>query len=342
MQKVIIADMDKRYAFRLHIVLAERCGEDVVIETITDRDFFLKYIEEPRNAEVLLISEDLYSPELRKHNFQKIFLLSIANAISSPQSEAAEILYKYSGINDIVDRVLYAGRGIDLLHESRKSESKIILVWSAHGGSGKTTVAAGLSECLEKRFGKTLYLNASAFSSCEWQMKKKAEFCENSVLAQLLSDTENAYRTVKKCLMQTESFTYLPAFRIPLASMGLTCAIYRHIAEQAKQKQDYSYIVIDSDEIPDEEGMALAAKADVVLMVLNPEERSFYMTGKLLSAIGNQENCLIISNENRNREKNCEPVAGYGIHLSESIPYMAVETPEERDNLFRKLAILVK
>ena len=80
-------------------------------------------------------------------------------------------LFKYTSVREIFNEI--TGRCKDTLYAEQDAgkETKIILITSASGGVGKTSVAFGLCRCLERNYKKTLYVNADRLQSFQWMLE---------------------------------------------------------------------------------------------------------------------------------------------------------------------------
>lgn len=72
--KVIIADEDASYIVPLQFKFVTDFFNKIDLEIITDRAYFDEYFSRPQNAEILIISDDLYDSSLQRHNIQNIFV----------------------------------------------------------------------------------------------------------------------------------------------------------------------------------------------------------------------------------------------------------------------------
>lgn len=74
-------------------------------------------------------------------------------------------IFKYTSIKEIFNEIL--GKSSDSLNvkNAGKKEPQIVVVTSAAGGVGKTTLAIGISACLSQNYKKVLYVNCSRLQS---------------------------------------------------------------------------------------------------------------------------------------------------------------------------------
>ena len=172
------------------------------------------------------------------------------------------------------------------------------MVSSACGGVGKTTIALGISACLNKNYKRVLYINASRLQSFQALLSNVTQITTSDVYAKMLSATNNIYSDIKHAI-RNEGFSYLPPFRAALMSMGIQYSIFEKIATSAKRTGDYDYIIIDADTTFDEDKARLMDIADRVIIVTKQSKASVYATNILVSNINgsNSDKYIFICND---------------------------------------------
>ena len=162
-QAIILADTDEKFIASLELKFVEELNENLNLEIITDENYFNEYFSQQQNAFVLVVSEDLYTSELKRHNINKIFVLTESVDDNGTEDLEIEKIFKYSSPKEIYKHVV-AQSNIDSGTNAEK-ETVVALVYSASGGVGKSTIALGISEAMAKTFNKVLYINAERINS---------------------------------------------------------------------------------------------------------------------------------------------------------------------------------
>ena len=131
------------------------------------------------------------------------------------------------------------GRCKDTLYAEQDAgkETKIILITSASGGVGKTSVAFGLCRCLERNYKKTLYVNADRLQSFQWMLENGEPIRDASVYAGLSGNLGNVYRIVRH-VIRKEGFSYLPPFKAALMSLGIPYRVFALLAEKEFERAE--------------------------------------------------------------------------------------------------------
>lgn len=280
--RIIIADTDSSYIIPLQLRFVEEFFDKIDLEIITEKEFFESTFAAPQKAEIVIVSEDLYNASLQKHDIGKIFLLM--ERYEEEQTGVLNInpIFKYTSIKEIFNEIIGKSANVLIADNGRKSEPQIILVYSASGGVGKTTIALGMAACLTQNYKKVLYINASWLQSFQRVLENKAAISLQDVYTQLEKEAGGAFESIKHVLRK-ELFTYLPPFKASLISLGLSYSIYEKIAVSAKKSNDYDYIVVDTDTAFDDDKANLLSIADRVIIVTNQSESAVYATNILVA-----------------------------------------------------------
>ena len=154
-----------------------------------------------------------------------------------------EYIFKYTSIKEVFNEIV--GRSGLHSDSTDKSEPKILMVYSAGGGDGKTTVALGISACLAKNYKKVLYINAARLQSFQRLLENETPIFGYDIYNRLAQSDTRIYQDIKHVL-RSEGFSYLPPFRSALISLGLRYSVFYDIAVSARDSRDYDYIVVDT------------------------------------------------------------------------------------------------
>ena len=305
--RIILADLDVDYILPLQYKFIEVFFDKIELEIITDYRYFEYLFETPQQAQILIVSEQLYRDSLLRHNINHIFLMK-ENQYSSIETENdARIvpIYKYSSVKEIFEAII--GRSNDEFKKEQEldKETSIIVVTSANGGAGKTTVAMGISINLAKNYKKVLFLDANWLQNFQIYLTNQASINDQDVYMQMAGNRDGIYEKIKH-LIRNEMFDYLPPFKAPLISLGISRDIVKKIALEAKREKEYDYIIIDTDSSFDEEKMELANIANKVIVVMNQDEASVMNTNLWVKNIdgANTSKFIYICNKYDLREKN--------------------------------------
>lgn len=323
--RVIVADTDESYVIPLQKKFAELFADKIDLEIITDKDYFNQLFSLSQHADILLVSDTLYNSGLKKHDIRHLMILS--EHYEPGQTDELDIcrLFKYTSVREIFNEI--TGRCKETLYAEQDAgkETKIILITSASGGVGKTSVAFGLCRCLERNYKKTLYVNADRLQSFQWMLENGEPIRDASVYAGLSGNLGNVYRIVRH-VIRKEGFSYLPPFKAALMSLGIPYRVFALLAEAARKEQEYDYIVIDADSVFDEEKAALMQLADKILIVTKQTEYAVKATNELIQNVNrnNSDKYIFLCNDFKKEEENALllPTAAHRFTVSEYIEHL--------------------
>ncbi len=310
--RVIIADTDISYIMPLQLKFAEEFFEKIDLEIVTDEIFFREMFLKPQKADILLISENLYDESIRRHDISHIFILTeqpgdAEQGEEQRRNEEPGVLYlfKYTSMKGIFSVILSRSGECLTGIPAVKKETQIIVVCSGCGGTGKTTVALGLSACLTSDYRRTFYLNAARIQVFQHMLRNKSPVSERDVYIRLSDAADLSYEDIRH-VVRREGFSYLPQFRASLLSLGMRYSVYRKIISAVKQSKEYDYIIVDADVAFDEEKAALIDMADRVIVVTDQSRASVYATEMFLSNLrgAGDEKYIFVCNNFREKERN--------------------------------------
>ena len=264
--KVIIADEDANYIVPLQFKFVTDFFNKIDLEIITDRAYFDDYFSKPQNAEILIVSEELYDSFLQRHNIQNIFVMMEQYDEGGTGELNVNQIFKYTSIKEIFNEIIGKSAGALNVAAVEKKETQIILVTSAAGGVGKTTVAMGVAACLVQNYKRVLYIEAASLQSAQYMLENDTPISSPDIYTKLLNPSDSIYADIKH-VIRKEVFSYIPPFKAAIMSVGLSKNIYMDIAVSAKKSGEYDYIVVDTDSVFDEFKADLLNVADKVIFV---------------------------------------------------------------------------
>lgn len=282
--RIIIADLDSDYIKPLQLKFAEDFFEKVDLEIITDKTYFDKLFSSPQKAEILVVSEELYESSLQRHNIVHIFLMTEQYDENRTGNLNLNCIFKYTSIKEIFNEI--TGKSSDVLKIQRQEaqETQVVLIYSASGGTGKTTIAVGISASLTKNYKKVLYINAARLQAFQHMLQNHSPITAAEVYSKLVDGSENIYSEIRH-VIRNELFSYLPPFKAALMSLGLDYSIYKKIILSAKKSREYDFIIVDADVAFDEEKAELLNLADKIVIVTNQTVASVMSTNLLVRNI---------------------------------------------------------
>ncbi len=282
--RVIIADEDENYIVPLQHKFVTDFFNKIDLEIITDKEYFDEYFSKPQSAEILIVSDGLYNSSLQRHNIQNIFVMMEQYDEGGTADLNVTQLFKYTSIKEIFNEIIGKSAGVLNIAAVEKKETQIILVTSAAGGVGKTTIAMGIAACLEQNYKRVLYIEAARLQSAQYMFKNNTPISSPDIYTKLLNPSESIYADIKH-VVRKEEFNYLPPFKAALMSLGLSYSVYEKIISSAKKSGDYDFIIVDADTTFDEMKATFFDLANKVMVITKQTKVSVVSTNILVSNI---------------------------------------------------------
>lgn len=303
--RIIIADTDINYIIPLQLKFAEDLFEKIELEIITETEYFDTLFSTPQRADILIISDEFYSQAMQRHNISHIFVMNEQYEEDQTADLSVNHIFKYTSIKEIFNEITGKSADVLKLENNGKQETQIILFYSGSGGTGKTTVAMGVSAFLTKSYKRVLYINAARLQVFQHMLENHSAINAADVYAKLASAGDNAYADIKH-VIRKELFSYLPPFKAALMSLGLNYSVFEKIIVSAKKSGDYDFIVVDSDITFDEDKAVLFNIADKVIIVVKQTLASVLATNILVSNINgvSADKYVFICNDFEKEEDN--------------------------------------
>lgn len=326
--RIILADTDFSYIVPLLKKFVEDYFEKVDLEIITEESFFDETFYRPQTADILVVSNELYTSNLLRHNIAHIFVLNEQYGVASDNFNVT-YLYKYSSVKELFYEI--TGKSADILQKGgeTKKQPNIITFYSAGGGTGKTTLALGVAAVMAKNYKKVLYVNADRMQKFQYLLEDKSVITSMELYAKLGMAADSIFPEIKK-VIRTEGFDYLPPFKAPLMSLGVDYSVYRKIVEAARNSGEYDYVVVDADTVFDEEKADLLNSSDKVVIVTRQDGAAVFTTNVLAANLNRRDSdkYLFVCNDYKEEQQTgMGPVVEKNYSIGEYVEH--VETYEE-------------
>lgn len=303
--RIIIADTDVNYIIPLQLKFVEDFFEMVDVEIITTEEYFENLFSTPQRADILIVSEDLYSQAMQRHNISHIFVMNEQYEEDQTADLNVNHIFKYTSIKEIFNEI--TGKSADVLKikTGTKQETQVVLFYSASGGAGKTTAAIGVSASLTKNYKKVLYINAARLQVFQHMLENHSAITAADVYAKLAVADEDIYSSIKH-VIRKELFSYIPPFKAALMSLGLKYSVFEKIILSAKRSGEYDFIIVDADVTFDEDKASLLNLSDKVVIITNQSLVSVLATNILVTNINgaSADKYIFICNDFNKEEDN--------------------------------------
>ena len=287
--RIIIADTDLSFIHPFLLKFAEDFFYKVDLEIITSERYYDELFSKSQRADILIVSEGLYSADIQRHNISHVFVMTEQPEEEQTTDLNANHIFKYDrGIKEIFNEILGKSGLLGQIDPDNKT-TQVVVFFSAAGGVGKTTVSMGVAASLAKNYKRVLYINASRLQCFQHMLENPAPITDMSVYTKLLGGSEGLYASIKHVIRE-EKFFYLPPFQGALLSLGLDYSVYSSIIRASKESGEYDFIIVDADVVFDEEKGTLLDMAARVMILTNQSLASVSATRRLVESMNDIAN----------------------------------------------------
>jgi cellulose biosynthesis protein BcsQ len=300
---LVIADNDLDYLEEISKFLLINFSQKFQLSSFSNNDELLSYMNnEQRKIDILLISPDLYSDNIKRDMFGIVIILTAGMSLS--KNGNFKYINKYQRADDISNNIIsmYSEYSKDTLFSGIISkETKIVAVYSASGGAGKTMVSTASSIYLSMKGLKVLYLNFETFQSTQHYFTGGSDknlsnlfyFMKNekNKLALKIEETKNIdIKTGVHYFSPPES-----AFEIA----ELESEEIKYLLNQIKEKCIYDVVFVDLSTDLNKRNVELLNEADDIFLVFTSDITSIAKLKLLMQ----QLETLKDNNENKTSDK---------------------------------------
>jgi len=294
---IVIADTDEKYLATLEYKFLSELDDMVELEIISRKDYFEQFFQSPRTIEILAVCEDLYSGDLQRHNVNHMFVLTENNESGNTEELAVTRIFKYTGIKEIYNELIYRSKAGIGLEQNENKETKVIAVYSAIGGSGKTALSIGLADSLQQNHRKVFYINTESIQEFSVYLKEKNTLTNDGIRS-IKNDLTHTYTNIKNYIRE-EGFSYVPPLNMTLEAYNLDYSLYFNLIQTAKESREFDFIIVDVEMGCSEDKMKILQMADKAIMVCLQDSISINKAEYLLRNIDvrDREKYLFVCNK---------------------------------------------
>lgn len=282
--RIVIADTDENYIAPLQQKFIETFFDKIDLEIITEKSYFDSLFSSPQKMDILVVSEEFYSIELQRHNIGNVFLMTEQPSDGQTSDLLATKIFKYAkNVKEIFNEIIGSSSEPLRVKTEIKKQTQTVLISSASGGAGKTTIALGVAACLSQAHKRVLYIDAEFIQNFQFFLNNKTPI-SNELLPKFQIGNEQLYMDVQSYIRR-ELFEYLPPFRAAISAYNISFGIFSYLIEQIKRTNIYDFIIVDTDSSFSDEKGDLIDHADKVFLITRQDFYSVYKTNCMLNNI---------------------------------------------------------
>lgn len=269
--KLMILDDDDEYSFNLCNSLTHDFSETLLVNYCSNSYDIEDWIKKT-DPDIVLTCERCYA---KIHElFRKTIIILSSGTGRSSTSEIPSI-YKYKDVNkiagDIIDCFISSG---NIIKTTKESTSKVIAVFSASGGVGKTSIAVGISSICSLLGLAVFYLNLEQYQSTKLFYSCNAEYSLSEIIYYVKQRDKNLIPKLLavRCQDSSTNVFYFKEANNPFEINELLPGDTEFLVNALSACGHYNIIVIDMDSALDNNSLEVFKAAAEVLYVITDEE----------------------------------------------------------------------
>lgn len=270
--ELVIADEDKDYANRLCAYIRTSFKQTFIVEVLNEKSRLQDYLHDGKRGKAIYLISPGFQCYMRgrENDIGAVIILSPYRD-NLPGTWRYPSLYKYQRVDLIIKGIMKLLCGFETVkYESleRPNKPKVVAVYSAAGGTGKTTIATALSIQASWEGNKVLYLNLEDISSSPFFLGCEDEYTLSGILYFLRAEDTKAALRIEGAvccdpLYQVCFFNTLGSIIEFREEWSKEISI---LLEELK-KGSYDYILIDLSNGISETNLAVLYSCDHILLV---------------------------------------------------------------------------
>ncbi len=273
---LMLADSDEHYIDSLGKYISSNYGNRFNVSIYTHQDAFRKLLGESLSKTdiMLLTSEFLFEEILNADAGTKIIL--------TPSKQEKNIndfpcIFKYQPADKIVGDLISICSGMDLGADflvKGSKKTRMVAVLSPQGGSGKTTIATGLSYQLGRLGARVFYLNIEPISSASFLMNLPENKCDmNEVLYHIKQNAKNMPVIIEKAIQHDKRLNvdYFASTGCSLELDELNEKDMSRLLSEIKGLGKYDAVVVDMQTGFNRFSIPVLLSSDALVIVTAPD-----------------------------------------------------------------------
>ena len=125
--RIIIADTNVNYILSLQLKFAKDFFEKIDLEIITDEEYFESLFSTPQRVDILIVSEELYTLQLQRHNIAHIFVMTEQYEEDQTADLYVNHILKYTSTKEIFNEITSKASDVLNLGKVVKKETQVIM-----------------------------------------------------------------------------------------------------------------------------------------------------------------------------------------------------------------------
>lgn len=322
--KIFAADPDEKFLLKLEKQLLF-AGEDVMTVMCSDSSCFSKALEENRDADVFLVSEELADEKYSEISDERVYILG--NSRKGGQSFGQALyVYKYD-IKNFLDKIVFS-------RIEEETGCRFSVFCSPSGGTGTTTAAYLTAEALYSSGKEVLFVSLDPFQNNKYLTEDGMYLSEDEALSFSTGDERYFDKLIKK-IKENGQFC-MPAFIKPYISFGIGIDEICRFIRYAVLSGCFEYVAADISSFVFGSALMLMSEASKVIVCIgdgNNSEIKFKRFNEAIDCTERKKFLFLCIGERKDTFTD-------SIELTDTVPFYSITEMKEH-NPYRKLSLLI-
>lgn len=330
---IAIVDENKFYTKALSEYLQNEYGQVFDVSCFTSVESLKQYLNSGCDTDIMLIDWKLYEEALRAYKINSILILS-ENSLEN-DINGIKTLYKYQRADLLAKQILQSldsVKGKTFKLNNQQKTAKLIAVYSAAGGAGKSTIVYNLGRQYAVLGKKALLLSMEAYSAMPMFAGEQKNHGLSYLLYLVKTKSDNLQIKLDT-LIEKDSDTemyFLPRGCNSIEYKDIDASDMTSLMEILRSQSGCDAVLLDMDSSINEIVLSIFKHSDLIINVIADDSTSKAKNDSFvrqLEVIGNSLNINLadkmINVNNKIRSQSEDNIAdNNGDEITANIPYI--------------------
>lgn len=253
------------------------------LKLFSEVEHLQRYLSSDAKTNILLATEALLPNEPNEEQVDYVITLAENNESNSDTSQ----IFKYQSLDDLLSTIIsnyYERHGKKDKSKADETNTKIISIYSATGGTGKTTVAYNLANTISNEGHQVFYLNLELIQSTPIIFDTEGKDTIAPLLYYIKTGSDQLLEKIES-FISIDDHTGVHYLNFPISAEEMQDISSEELELLISNLVDlgkYHYLIIDLESSLNHKVLTALDRSDRVLWLLNNDVQSFFKTNHLL------------------------------------------------------------
>ena len=253
------------------------------LKLFSEVEHLQNYLSSDQKTNILLVTKELLPEAYDEEQIDYVITLVDHNEANSDISQ----IFKYQALDQLLSTMIsnyYERHGKKGHGTADKTSTNIISVYSATGGTGKTTVAYNVAKTISAEDHQVFYLNLELIHSTSMIFDTEGKETVAPLLYYLKTNADQLLSKIDS-FISIDDKTGVHYLNFPVSAeemQDISSDDLEILMDTLVELGKYDYMIVDLESTLNQRVLTALGKSDRVLWLLNNDVQSFYKTNYLL------------------------------------------------------------